>query len=198
MGLFNFMKKRRERESAVPGGLPTGEDDGGSSGSYSSDGVSVTPSDDGATHLMATSTEVTEVQGLGALGQVLNQALTGNPTVMMSNESQVVNLQNQGDELRNSILETLKTHGIDAEKGQAVEIGDPAVAQEIMGKLSSLGLDPAHFGGPAALGLAGQMGDASTIGGDSISRLERLGKLHGEGVLTDAEFADQKRKILGE
>jgi hypothetical protein len=31
-----------------------------------------------------------------------------------------------------------------------------------------------------------------------LSRLERLGELHGEGVLTDEEFAAQKRKLLGE
>jgi hypothetical protein len=34
--------------------------------------------------------------------------------------------------------------------------------------------------------------------GDVLSRLERLAELHGEGALTDAEFADQKRKLLGE
>jgi hypothetical protein len=34
--------------------------------------------------------------------------------------------------------------------------------------------------------------------GDVLSRLERLGELHGEGVLTDEEFAAQKRKLLGE
>jgi hypothetical protein len=32
---------------------------------------------------------------------------------------------------------------------------------------------------------------------ERLARLERLGKLHEQGVLTDAEFEDQKRKILG-
>jgi len=32
---------------------------------------------------------------------------------------------------------------------------------------------------------------------DTISQLERLGKLHEQGILTDEEFAAQKKKILG-
>jgi hypothetical protein len=39
---------------------------------------------------------------------------------------------------------------------------------------------------------------AAAGSGDVLSRLERLAELHGEGALTDAEFADQKRKLLGE
>lgn len=32
---------------------------------------------------------------------------------------------------------------------------------------------------------------------DTISQLERLGKLHEQGILTDDEFTAQKKKILG-
>jgi hypothetical protein len=32
---------------------------------------------------------------------------------------------------------------------------------------------------------------------DDIARLEQLGKLHEQGVLTDEEFAQQKARILG-
>jgi hypothetical protein len=32
---------------------------------------------------------------------------------------------------------------------------------------------------------------------DTIDQLERLGKLHEQGILTDEEFAAQKKKILG-
>jgi hypothetical protein len=38
---------------------------------------------------------------------------------------------------------------------------------------------------------AGAMSDAS------IEQLQKLAKLHESGVLTDEEFADQKRKLLG-
>jgi Short C-terminal domain len=34
-------------------------------------------------------------------------------------------------------------------------------------------------------------------GGDHVSQLERLAKLHEEGALTDAEFAAEKARILG-
>ena len=37
----------------------------------------------------------------------------------------------------------------------------------------------------------------ATAGTDPYARLERLGELHRTGVITDAEFEDQKRKILG-
>ena len=32
---------------------------------------------------------------------------------------------------------------------------------------------------------------------DDIARLEQLGKLHEQGILTDEEFAQQKAKVLG-
>lgn len=32
---------------------------------------------------------------------------------------------------------------------------------------------------------------------DDITRLEQLGKLHEQGILTDEEFAQQKAKVLG-
>jgi hypothetical protein len=33
--------------------------------------------------------------------------------------------------------------------------------------------------------------------GDKFAELEKLGKLHEQGILTDAEFAAEKAKILG-
>jgi hypothetical protein len=38
---------------------------------------------------------------------------------------------------------------------------------------------------------------AASGGGDSVADLERLAKLHKSGALTDAEFAQEKAKILG-
>jgi Short C-terminal domain len=34
-------------------------------------------------------------------------------------------------------------------------------------------------------------------GSDDITRLQELGKLHEQGILTDDEFSQQKAKILG-
>jgi hypothetical protein len=38
---------------------------------------------------------------------------------------------------------------------------------------------------------------SSAGGGDHLAQLERLAKLRGSGTLTDAEFEQQKAKILG-
>jgi hypothetical protein len=38
---------------------------------------------------------------------------------------------------------------------------------------------------------------AAAGGDDVLDQLERLGKLHTDGVLTDEEFAAQKAKLLG-
>jgi hypothetical protein len=37
----------------------------------------------------------------------------------------------------------------------------------------------------------------AAAGDDVLDQIERLGKLHAEGVLTDEEFAAQKAKLLG-
>lgn len=52
---------------------------------------------------------------------------------------------------------------------------------------------PAAFTIPASADASGPGGDD-----DTLSRLERLAKLREKGVLTDEEFATQKRRILGE
>jgi hypothetical protein len=35
------------------------------------------------------------------------------------------------------------------------------------------------------------------VSSSDVSRLQELGKLHEQGILTDEEFAEQKRRILG-
>lgn len=40
-------------------------------------------------------------------------------------------------------------------------------------------------------------GPAQSGGADDLDRLERLGRLHADGVLTDDEFANEKAKIIG-
>jgi hypothetical protein len=52
------------------------------------------------------------------------------------------------------------------------------------------GVDTAH---PAAAPVAA----SGPAGGDRIEQLERLAGLHERGVLTDEEFAAEKRRILG-
>ncbi len=141
---------------------------------------------------------MSDPSSLGALSEALGQSLSGQPAVSISSSQNVVDLQDQGEELRTSILETLKAHGIDAEQGQSVQITDPSVATDIFKTLSEHGLDASHMGmGAAAFGAMPATTEMVTQG-DSISQLERLGKLYADGVLTDSEFSEQKRKVLGQ
>lgn len=44
----------------------------------------------------------------------------------------------------------------------------------------------------------GPAAGSSGVTSDTIQRLEQLGKLHEQGVLTDDEFASQKQRLLAE
>lgn len=70
--------------------------------------------------------------------------------------------------------------------------GDPGLRDQVLGMLHAQGVD--------VDGLQGQRAEAAASGSgpdDQLARLEKLGQLHASGVLTDAEFAEQKAKILG-
>jgi len=51
--------------------------------------------------------------------------------------------------------------------------------------------------GPAPEGVTGGAAQKATSGGDSLGTLERLAALRASGALTEEEFQEQKRKILG-
>jgi hypothetical protein len=75
-----------------------------------------------------------------------------------------------------------------------------------LGGLSGHGVDAAAIAAvaqqistsPEIAELRRQKAASQPDGGDSIDRLQRLADLHDRGVLTDAEFATAKAKILGE
>jgi hypothetical protein len=50
---------------------------------------------------------------------------------------------------------------------------------------------------PAAPAPAAPPPAAGGVSSDNIARLQELGKLHDQGILTDEEFAQQKALILG-
>jgi Short C-terminal domain len=72
--------------------------------------------------------------------------------------------------------------------GASVNVAEPTVV-----KFDSSG--QVLRGAEAAAAMAGV---ANAFGGDRISQLERLAKLHEEGALTDQEFEAEKRRVLGE
>ena len=70
--------------------------------------------------------------------------------------------------------------------------GDPGLRDQVLGMLDASGVDVAALQGLRAAAAASGPGTD-----DQLARLEKLGQLHASGVLTDAEFAEQKAKILG-
>lgn len=66
-----------------------------------------------------------------------------------------------------------------------------AAAQEEQARIEAAAQQAAaHYAQPAPA-------PAASGGGDLLGQLERLGQLHASGVLTDAEFAAAKAKLLG-
>ena len=179
MGLFDFFRGRRERESSLPDGTQMSI----------GDPAQAQPGQAGQPDLSA----LGDLGQLGGLGEMIKQAASQGNVQVNQQPPQMMNLQGQGDELRNAILETLREHGVDAHKGDQVNVTDPALQQAIFQTLSQHGVDVSQMGGGAAPG--GSPGLAS--GGDSIGQLERLQKLREEGALTEAEFEQQKKKLLG-
>jgi Short C-terminal domain len=75
---------------------------------------------------------------------------------------------------------------------------DPAMREQILGMLSAQGVDVQALRAQAAASAQGLESAApEPTAPDPLDRLEKLGQLHSSGVLTDAEFAAQKAKILG-
>jgi hypothetical protein len=165
MGLFDFFRSRRRRESALPEGV-----------------------------------EVAEPPPAGAAEVGVTAA-----------ESRVMDLQGHGQDLREAILGTLREHGVDAEKGDQVSVTDPDLQAAIFKTMSEHGLDVEQLGSAAAFGAGGLTfggakasfsarveGGGDAEGSDTVGRLERLQELRERGALTDAEFEQQKRRILGD
>jgi hypothetical protein len=69
---------------------------------------------------------------------------------------------------------------------------NPGLGDQVLGMLQAQGVDVESLREQRAQAAASGSGDD-----DELTRLERLGQLHASGVLTDAEFAEQKAKILG-
>ena len=79
--------------------------------------------------------------------------------------------------------------------------GDPRARAQMMGPLEAMtGMDldgdGRVGGGPAPAAPPVAPAAASGATDDTVSRLERLAALHAQGVLTDDEFAQQKKRLL--
>ncbi len=83
-------------------------------------------------------------------------------------------------------LEGVVGHSLEPGTEQTIDTsGDPALAARIMQVVSEHAASQAAGGG------------SSGPGEDTISKLERLSRLRDAGALTDEEFEEQKRALLG-
>jgi hypothetical protein len=82
--------------------------------------------------------------------------------------------------------------GAPAQPGQQMDLNK--IMQQAQEQLAAF----QQQGGFATLGSGGAMPTVPAAGDDTISKLEELAKLRDRGVLNDAEFEQQKKRILGE
>ena len=73
---------------------------------------------------------------------------------------------------------------------QVINLSGGQLTEEQAAKLRMLGIDPGAVQGAAAPAPEPEPDD-------QIAKLERLGALRASGVLTDEEFEEQKRRVLG-
>ena len=73
---------------------------------------------------------------------------------------------------------------------QVINLSGGQLTEEQAAKLRMLGIDPGAVQGAAAPAPEPEPDD-------QIAKLERLGALRASGVLTEAEFEEQKRRVLG-
>lgn len=149
MGLFDFGKRRRERERAMQPPDPE------AFRSLKGDGQ---PIGQQVEHRGAGDIDLTGLAGLGNLGAIVGAigeaARTGNFQVVQQQAQQA---QAGGTELRERIFSVMRRHGIDPETGQVDgEVSDAAgLNQEIMEALESAGLG---FGQPGGGSGSGEQG----------------------------------------
>ncbi len=152
MGLFNFFGRRRERESAVPGGTPESL-----TRQLKGDGTPIGQPVQGAGQPQFQLTGATDLAGM--LGMMQQAFKTGNIQVSQG-ESQVIDLRGSG--LREQILGAMQQHGIDPETvdGSQINAGDvPGLQEQIMQALENAGVDVSQFD-------AGDSGSSSGGGGE--------------------------------
>lgn len=102
--------------------------------------------------------------------------------------------------LRDDMLEILKRHGIDPMSGQmtAIDASDiPGLTEEIQSTLTTHGIQvPMGWLPQGTPGLM-QIGEPPH-GADPTERIHKLEQLRDSGLITPAEFDQQRARILGE
>ena len=114
--------------------------------------------------------------------------------------AQTIYARNVGG-LHDDMLEILKRHGIDPMSGQMTAINAtdiPGLTEEIQGALAGHGLQiPTVAWSPQGMPGLMQMGEPPN-GSDPAERIHKLEQLRDSGLITPAEFDQQRSRILAE
>lgn len=152
MGLFSFFNRRRERESAIPGGTPESV-----TRQLKGDGAPIGQPVQGAGQPQAF--DLSTVAGLGSMFGMIQQAMQSGSIQVTQGENQVIDLQGSG--LREEILDAMRQHGIDPEaaEGSQIDAADvPGLQEQIMQALKNAGVDVNQHGDTSAGDSGGNVG----------------------------------------
>jgi hypothetical protein len=167
MGLFSYFKRRRERESAIPGGSPEPltrqlKGDGKPIGQP----VGQAFPQQGQSGFETLTGGPTDMAGIMAMMQ---QAFESGNYQVTQGEDQVIDLRGTG--LREQIIGALEQHGIDPNaQGQEINAADvPGLQEQIMQALDDAGVDLGQLGDGGGITIegGGDSGGGDSGGGDS-------------------------------
>jgi hypothetical protein len=134
MGLSDFFKRRRERESAIPESVMRSGDISAQVGEAQSPTPTPTPSPTPPKRHASIADEVAAVTG-GDLADQMQQLQS-----LMAEHS--VDLRSQPMEVRQAIVDDLNAGGVPAKIGQGLNVTDPQQIQTVVEVLKKHGLLP--------------------------------------------------------
>lgn len=102
------------------------------------------------------------IKSMRALASVEFTVSQGSPQAV-----QPINLSDQSEETRAAIIEVLREHGIEAHKGEAIQLSDPAVMQAVFQTLQDRGVDLGQAGGTRPRFSTSSSGGSSSSSDDS-------------------------------
>ena len=149
MGLSDFLRRRRERESALPASAQPNE----ALGSFASAedqpviGEQVGGGRAGSTELQGVPDMAEGLAALSQLGPMIQQAVAQGNLQIEQSEPQTIDMRGTG--LREEILGIMQQHGIDTESGTARNVDARAygdMQQQILAALAKHGIDPGASG----------------------------------------------------
>jgi hypothetical protein len=142
VGLFDFFKRRRERESAIQPPAPA--DTGGAQAVVGQQVGGGGEFDVGSLNVQGVAGMAEGLEALAQLGPMIQKAIAEGNVTIEQGPSQTIDMRGTG--LREEIVGIMKQHGIDPETASPGENIDAAaygdMQQQILAALAKHGIDP--------------------------------------------------------